>query len=96
MTYPNPAGYYGLKMPEAIESEITTFSKDKLMQTFYDLASYYNRDYSSFAIESVYPSCDFDDFVNPLNQSELIALIRWVTERLAWLEKQEKATDAQP
>ncbi len=96
MTYPNPAGYYGLQMPEAIETEITALDRDDLQWFLTDLAAYLNRDDQAFAFESVYGTHSLDAFIEAINASDLIAIIRWVAERLAWMETQEKAKDGQP
>ena len=95
MTYPNPAGYY-LPLPEAIEREITALDRDDLQWFLGDLAAYLNRDDVNFPFESVYGTYSLDAFIEALNASGLIALIRWVAECLSWLESQEKANDAKP
>jgi hypothetical protein len=93
MTHPNPAGYYGLQMPEQLETEITELDCEELTQTLSDLVGHLNRDDDAFEFEGVYVSSEFDGFMHEMKQTDVIALIRWVAERLSWIETQEKANE---
>jgi hypothetical protein len=92
MTYPNPAGYY-LPLPEAIETEISKLTKDRLLFEIADLVFAMRGNYP---IETAYLSPETDEALEALSEDNKISLLRWMTERLAWLQKQEKANDAQP
>ena len=92
MTYPNPAGYY-LPLPEVFEAEITALNYEGLTQTLADLVGHLNRDDDAFEFEGVYVSSEFDCFMHEMKQTDVIALIRWVAERLSWIETQEKANE---
>ena len=94
MILPKPAGYY-LPLPEALEIEITSLNFDELVQTLADFTCYLNRDDEDSEFDCAYTSNYFSAFIDFAKESDLISLIRWIAERLSWLESQEKA-NAQP
>jgi hypothetical protein len=89
MTYPNPAGYY-LPLPEDCESDIAKLTKDKLLNVISDLTLAMD---DEEPIDSIYLSPESDGEINNLSEENKIALLRWMAERLSWLQKQEKAND---
>jgi hypothetical protein len=90
MTYPNPAGYY-LPLPEAIESQLNKAGTIALYGLISQLC-----DDVEIDLSPVFLTQDARDFLNNLPESEGIALIRWLAERLAWLKSQEKSNNGQP
>lgn len=84
MTYPNSAGYYGLKMPSIFEEDITRYLDiDQLKQIVWDVAAFLNRDDQAFGYTGSYLSTGFEQWVNTLTQNQVIDLIRWLSEVLA-------------
>jgi len=83
MTYPNPAGYYGLKMNIIFQDDISNFDSDRLKQTLGDLAAFLNRDDEAFGYQDSYTCTGFHQWVNTLPESQVIDLIRWIAELLA-------------
>ena len=88
MPSPNPAGYYSLDIPEQFETEINTLSLSNLAFLNYELADFLYDVLPAEADEefrSTNLSGQADQWINNLQADELINLIRWITERLAYL-----------
>lgn len=90
MTSPNPAGYY-LPLPEALETAIAMLSKQQLLSVITDLAFALNLEEP---VETVYLEPIADTTINALTEANKIALLRWMCERLAWMQQGE--LNAQP
>ncbi len=82
MTFPNPANYY-LPTPEQFESEITDLDLEGLKYLNFELAQLLDSD-GAFGFDSIALSKEADLWIKNLKTDELINLIRWVAERLAW------------
>ena len=89
MTFPQPAGYYGLQLSEQLEAKITSFNQVALAATNADVAIYLNEriyeDTTDVTFDSSYLSGKDDRFIESLTNSELIAFQRWICDRLAFL-----------
>lgn len=81
MTSHNRAGYYGLKIPESVETEITSLSDKPLLELIHDLTSCirYRTDFVTYVIHFNSAS-----EIETLSTENKIALLRWLCERLAW------------
>jgi len=97
MTHPNPAGYYSLSMPEAIEQEITQLSIEWLTRLNWRISAFLD----DILLEGL--SVDgFDTFnenspaleqwVNQCEEEQIINLLRWITERIAYLHTKANET----
>ncbi len=84
MTYPNPAGYYGLKMPEQFETEITSLDYVELSEVLNDI-TYSLVPCGEVDVETGHLSIEADEYIRSLDPEPRIALIRWIAERLAYL-----------
>jgi hypothetical protein len=84
MTFPNPANYY-LPTPQQFEAEITALDLDDLIYLNHDLAERL-AEYGEPRFESALSplSQELIQWIESLKPDELINLIRWVAERLAW------------
>ena len=85
MTSHNPAGYYGLKIPESVETEITSLHYFELAHLLYSLSYSTCPDH----FDSERPSRNqltnrAIEWIADLGEADLIALVRWVASRLAW------------
>lgn len=90
MTFPNPAGYY-LPLPEPLEAAIAMLSKQQLLSVITDLSFALNLE------EPVETGCleaIADTAINALTVANKIALLRWMCDRLAWMQQGED--NAQP
>jgi hypothetical protein len=83
MPYPNPAGYY-LPMPEQFENEITELEYLELAELLSNV-SYSLIDADDITTNDL--SQEADDWINRCSPEEIIALIRWMAERLDHLAK---------
>ncbi len=98
MTFPNPANYY-LPTPAQFEAEIVELDLEGLKQLNFDLASFLNSDLDSdpnerdiddpIEFESTCLSTEADTWIERLKVGDLISLIRWIGERLAYLHHKE-------
>lgn len=90
MPFPNPAGYY-LPMPEQFETEIEALDISELANVLRDISELLDEvlDGNDFEFQTVYGSEQFDIWVNNLEVDALINLMRWITERLAYLYTKE-------
>jgi hypothetical protein len=86
----NPAGYY-LAIPEALEVAIAMLSRPELMSVITDLSFALNL---NEPIETVFLEPIADTTINALTEANKIALLRWMCERLAWMQQGE--LNAQP
>ena len=84
---PNPAGYY-LPLPESLEKEIENLIRGDLRCLMADVAHYLANESDQFIGSRCSP--EFDDFVTPLKEEGLIQLIKYLAERLLWLNSQDK------
>jgi hypothetical protein len=91
MTYPNPAGYY-LPLPEAIESEITKLDYVELSEILNAITYSLVPDGDAAVITDCL-ACQADEYITSLDPEPRIALIRWISERLAYLAR---CTNAKP
>ena len=86
MPSPNPAGYYGLQLPPAIEEVITKLSDKPLLELIHDLTSAirHRTDFVTYVIDfnSAYE-------IDSLSTSKKIALLRWLCDRLSSLSPNE-------
>jgi hypothetical protein len=82
---PNPAGYY-LPLPEPLEAAIEMLSKQQLLSVITDLSFALNLEE---AVETVYLEAIADTTINALTEANKIALLRWMCERLAWMQQGE-------
>ncbi|MCA6536124.1 MAG: hypothetical protein IM597_18705 [Pseudanabaena sp. M176S2SP2A07QC] len=87
---PNPAGYY-LPLPEPLEAAIAMLSRPELMSVITDLSFALNL---NEPIETVFLEPIADMAINALTEANKIALLRWMCERLAWMQQGE--LNAQP
>lgn len=86
MTFPNPAGYYGLQIPESVETEITELDYVELAETLNDIT--YSLTLSGDEPAFEYLSADAQAFYDELVSVEArIDLIRWLAEGLAYLAR---------
>jgi hypothetical protein len=81
MTFPNPANYY-LPTPQQFEAEITALDQDALGNYLSELAYLVPTGNGFFVSEDLSDDCD--SWVSSLSEAQLVDLIRWVAERLAW------------
>jgi hypothetical protein len=86
----NPAGYY-LPLPEPLEASIAMLSRPELMSVITDLSFALNL---NEPIETVFLEPIADMAINALTEANKIALLRWMCERLAWMQQGE--LNAQP
>ena len=86
----NPAGYY-LPLPEPLEAAIAMLPKPLLLSVITDLSFALNLDEP---IETVYLEAIADTAINALTVANKIALLRWMCDRLAWMQQGED--NAQP
>jgi len=86
----NPAGYY-LAIPEPLEAAIAMLSRPELMSVITDLSFALNL---NEPIETVFLEPIADTAINALTEANKIALLRWMCERLAWMQQGE--LNAQP
>lgn len=83
--FPNPANYY-LPMPEQFEAEVAFLPLDSLMLLNFDLGMLLIHNENNEAdFESFVMSSEFGSWVQKLKLNDLISLIRWIGERLAYL-----------
>jgi hypothetical protein len=98
MPFPNPANYF-LPTPEQFETEIVELDLEELKLLNFDLAKYLNSDLDSdpnerdiddpIEFESACLSTEADTWIERLKVGDLISLIRWIGERLAYLHRME-------
>jgi hypothetical protein len=86
MTFPQPAGYYSLELTEAAEKLITSLDYQNLFHLIYDLVFCTSID----CVERFYWQGGtlirwFDDEIEALTTADKIALLRWLSDRLAFL-----------
>lgn len=81
MTFPNPANFY-LPTPEQFEAEVTALDQEHLAVLQLDLAELLTDPTEFFVSNDL--SDEFDHWASTLSQAQLIDLIRWIAERLAW------------
>ncbi len=86
----NPAGYY-LPLPEPLEAAIAMLPKQQLLSVINDLVESLNLEYP---VETIYLEAIADTTINALTVANKIALLRWMCERLAWMQQGED--NAQP
>jgi hypothetical protein len=86
MSFPQPAGYYGLQLSESAETLITGLDYKSTFNLLYDLVlctSTENVD--RFYAMSMTLIKWFEDEIDELSEANKIALIRWLGDRLAFL-----------
>ncbi len=88
----NPAGYYGLKLPESVEQELSQLSDKPLLEVIHDLTSTlrHRTDFVTYVLHF-----NTSSEIEALSTETKIALLRWLAERLAWLKSQEKPSNGQ-
>jgi len=82
MSFPQPAGYYGLKLSEEAEAEITKLSDKPLLELLHDVitAIRFRVEVTSFVISN-----ETHTQIVDLSPSHKIALVRWLGDLLAFL-----------
>jgi hypothetical protein len=90
MTTPNPAGYYGLQLPEAVENEISELDYIELAETLNEMT------YSITPHGETYPTFEHlsdkaESYFDDLSVEPRISLIRWIAERLDYLARGTKS-----
>jgi len=91
MTFPNPANYY-LPVAEQIEAEVYSLNLKQLTRLHYQLSHLLDDlliDQTDSGFDSDHMSIQFDDWVCSLKNEDLINVIRWTAERLAYLYRKE-------
>lgn len=83
MTVPQSAGYYGLQLSEEVEKRICKGGKKEHYMLLADLTSYLAMDKDEFV--SLYYPDEIDREIDQLSESNKIAFIRWIGDRLAHL-----------
>ena len=84
MTFPNPAKYF-LPMPKQFEKEIELLPKNKLTWLISSLADYIHQEIFDEGCSLNCVTSAFDDYATELSEVDLIQLLRYLTERLAYL-----------
>ena len=87
----NPAGYYGLEMPEAIETEIAALDYLELAETLNEMTYSLTPTGTDPAFDNL--SSDADDYFGELSPEARISLIRWIAERLDYLARGTNQND---
>lgn len=84
MTYPNPAGYYSLKLPESVEEAIQVLESTELITLIHSLIYHLGegKDDRFYCFIPFTPS-SLDDAIDKLSRKDKISLIRWTAELLA-------------
>ena len=88
MTFPQPSGYYGLKLSESAENLITSLDYKQTFNLLYDVV--FCTSMSSDGVDRFYAMSMrlvkwFEDEIDALTTANKIALIRWLGDRLAFL-----------
>ncbi len=80
MTYPNPAGYYNLKLSPEREAEITGRNFESLLEILMELTEsiYLEHGFVSSSLDQ-----EFDAYIDSLALADQLSLIRWIGELLA-------------
>ncbi|WP_055075282.1 hypothetical protein [Pseudanabaena sp. 'Roaring Creek'] len=93
--FPNPANYY-LPTPEQFETEMTSFGLLSLATINHEITYYLESvlvdEQDDFQASGTTKA--FDEWIVSLKADELINLIRWITERLAYLYQKETSAKA--
>jgi hypothetical protein len=86
MPFPQPAGYYSLKLPEGIEEAIEALDYEQSVtlahSIIYHLGEGKGDRFYSFI---PFTPSSFDDAIDSLTRADKINLIRWIGDRLASL-----------
>lgn len=79
---PNPAGYYGLKLSESVEQELAHLSDKPLLEVIHDVTTSirHRTDFVTYVLHF-----NSSSEIEALSTENKIALLRWLCERLAWL-----------
>jgi hypothetical protein len=86
MTLPQPAGFYSLELSEAAEKLITSLDYQNLFHLIYDLVFCTSTDCGDrFYWQGARLTRWFDDEIEALTTADKIALLRWLSDRLAFL-----------
>ena len=83
MTFPQPAGYYGLQLSPEAEAEITSLDFNSLALLTHELT--FKLITLRGSICTIFSTQELDDELNKLSTSEVVAAIRWFSDRLAFL-----------
>lgn len=89
MTYPNPAGYYGLQMPEDIQKEIAELDYIELAETLNDITYAITPTGNDPTFE--YLSSEASAYFALLVIEDRIAFIRWLSEILSAIANKRNA-----
>lgn len=86
MTFPQPAGYYSLKLSESAEDLITSFDYTTTLNLLYDVVVCKASDNIDrfYGMSTSLPKW-FEDEIDELKRADTISLIRWLGDRLAFL-----------
>ncbi|TYQ29439.1 hypothetical protein PseudUWO311_00645 [Pseudanabaena sp. UWO311] len=87
MTFPQPAGYYSLPLSESAESLITSLDYKQTFNLLYDVVFCESAEVigTRFYAMSLSLVKWFEDEIDALSPANKIALIRWLSDRLAFL-----------
>lgn len=86
MTSPQPAGFYSLELTEAAEQLITSLDYQNLFHLIYDLVFCTSTEcVDRFTWQGARLTRWFDDEIESLPIAKKIALLRWLSDRLAFL-----------
>ena len=87
MPFPQPAGYYSLPLSESAEKLICSLSYDELADLIFDIASHLSTDLreSQFFAMHMHFVKWFEDEIDAFTTENKIGLLRWMSERLAFL-----------
>ena len=83
MPSPTPAGYYGLQLSEDVEAEIEALDFKKLTHLISEVSQSIQFDINHVAFQNV--SDEFDSVFDDLGERGRIAILRWLSDRLASL-----------
>lgn len=85
MTFPQPAGYYGLQLSESAENLITSLNYKDTFNLLYDVVYHTSQTEERFYAQGFMLCKCFEDEIDALTTANKIDLIRWLGDRLAFL-----------
>jgi hypothetical protein len=83
MPFQQTAGYYGLQLSPEAEAEITSFNFQELATLNHEVA--FRLITFRVNICTLFTTQKTEDEINKLSTSDCIALLRWLSDRLAFL-----------
>ncbi|MFM7888019.1 MAG: hypothetical protein ACKPCM_15315 [Pseudanabaena sp.] len=87
MAFPQPAGYYGLKLRPDVEEAIEALNYEQTVTLAHSI-TYHIGDGTGerFYCFIQFTPSSFDDAIDALTTDNKIALLRWLGDRLAYLQ----------